>query len=130
MLFLLFKINKKLANKKYNFTRRLYFMSQLRNINVKLRSYNSSLLDKATASFISSVKNVGGNICGPIPMPRKIEKFTVTRSPHVDKKSMEKFVKITYTRLVRILGVTPAIIEELSKIEIQAGVGVEISVTN
>jgi small subunit ribosomal protein S10 len=80
--------------------------------------------------IISSVKNVGGNICGPIPMPRKIEKFTVTRSPHVDKKSMEKFVKITYTRLVRILGVTPAIIEELSKIEIQAGVGVEISVTN
>ena len=108
----------------------MYIMAQLRNINVKLRSYNSSLLDKATASFVNSVKNVGGTICGPIPMPRKVEKFTVTRSPHVDKKSMEKFVKITYTRLVRILGVTPALIEELSKIEIQAGVGVEISVTN
>lgn len=102
----------------------------LRNINVKLHSYNSSLLDKATTSFVDSVKNVGGTICGPIPMPKKIEKFTVTRSPHVDKKSMERFVKTTYTRLIRILGVTPALMEELSKIEIQSGVGVEIAVTN
>ena len=104
--------------------------SVLHNINVKLRSYNSALLDKATSSFVSSVKTVGGTICGPIPLPRKIEKFTVTRSPHVDKKSMERFVKITYTRLVRIVGVTPALIDELSKIEIQSGVGVEISITN
>ena len=105
-------------------------VSALHNINVKLRSYNSSLLDKSTSSFVDSVKNVGGTICGPIPMPKKIEKFTVTRSPHVDKKSMERFVKITYTRLVRILGVTPTLLEELSKIEIQSGVGVEISITN
>ena len=102
----------------------------LHNINIKLRSYNSGILDKATSAFIDSVKNVGGTICGPIPLPKKIEKFTVTRSPHVDKKSMERFVKTTYTRLVRILGVTPALIEELSKIEIQSGVGVEISITN
>ena len=102
----------------------------LHNINVKLRSYNSSLLDKATGSFIDSVKNVGGTVCGPIPLPKKIERFTVTRSPHVDKKSMEHFIKTTYTRLVRILGVTPALIDELSKIEIQSGVGVEISITN
>ena len=102
----------------------------LHNINIKLRSYNSGILDKATSSFIDSVKNVGGTVCGPIPLPKKIEKFTVTRSPHVDKKSMERFVKTTYTRLVRILGVTPALIEELSKIEIQSGVGVEISITN
>ena len=102
----------------------------LHNINIKLRSYNSGILDKATSSFIDSVKNVGGTVCGPIPLPKKIEKFTVTRSPHVDKKSMERFVKTTYTRLVRILRVTPALIEELSKIEIQSGVGVEISITN
>lgn len=102
----------------------------LHNINVKLRSYNSGLLDKATLSFVDSVKNVGGTICGPIPLPKKVEKFTVTRSPHVDKKSMEHFVKTTYTRLVRILGVTPSLIDELSKIEIQSGVGVEISITN
>ena len=63
----------------------------LHNINVKLRSYNSNLLDKATSSFIESVKQGGGTVCGPIPMPKKIEKFTVTRSPHVDKKSMEHF---------------------------------------
>jgi len=105
-------------------------VATLHNINVKLRSYNSGLLDKATLSFVDSVKNVGGTICGPIPLPKKIEKFTVTRSPHVDKKSMEHFVKTTYTRLVRILGVTPALIDELSKIEIQSGVGVEISITN
>jgi len=76
------------------------------------------------------VKNVGGVVCGPIPMPKKIERFTVNRSPHVNKKSMEKFVKTTYTRLVRILGVTPALIDELSKVEILSGVGVEISITN
>ena len=102
----------------------------LHNINVKLRSYNSNLLDKATSSFIESVKQGGGTVCGPIPMPKKIEKFTVTRYPHVDKKSMEHFSKTTYTRLVRILGVNPALLEELSKIEIQSGVGVEISITN
>ena len=105
-------------------------MALLHNINVKLRSYNSGLLDKATLSFITSVKNVGGRVVGPVPLPRKIERFTVTRSPHVDKKSMEQFVKMTCTRFIRIVGVTPALIEELSKIEILAGVGIEISVTN
>ena len=105
-------------------------MATLQNINVKLRSYNSSLLDKATKSFVASVKNVGGRLVGPVPMPKKIERFVVTRSPHVDKKSMEKFVKITHTRLIRILGVTPSLIDELSKIEILSGVGVEISITN
>ena len=105
-------------------------MSVLHNINIKLRSYNSNLLDKATVAFVSSVKNVGGRVVGPIPLPKKIERFTVTRSPHVDKKSMEKFVKVTYTRFIRIIGVTPSLIEELSKIEILTGVGIEISVTN
>ena len=108
----------------------VYMVAQLHNINVKLRAYNSSLLDKATVAFVNSVKNVGGVVCGPIPMPKKVEKFTVNRSPHVNKKSMEKFVKTTYTRLVRILGVTPALIDELSKVEILSGVGVEISITN
>ncbi len=112
---------------------KLYFIimsSTLHNMNVKLHAYNSSLLDKATALFVDSVKNIGGTVSGPIPLPKKIEKFTVTRSPHVDKKSMEHFVKITYTRLVRIISVTPTLINELSKIEIQPGVGVEISITN
>ena len=58
-------------------------MATLQNINVKLRSYNSSLLDKATKSFVASVKNVGGRLVGPVPMPKKIERFVVTRSPHV-----------------------------------------------
>ena len=105
-------------------------VNTLHNINVKLHSYNSVLLDKATSSFIDSVKTVGGTISGPIPLPKKIERFTVTRSPHVDKKSMEHFIKTTYTRLIRILGVTPALMDELSKIEIQSGVGIEISITN
>ena len=99
-------------------------------MNVKLSSYNSVALDKATREFVASVKNVGGTICGPIPMPRKIERLTVTRSPHVDKHSMEHFAKITYTRLIRILGVTPTLIEELSKIEVQAGIGLDVSITN
>lgn len=105
-------------------------VTALHNINIKLRSYNGSLLDKATSSFVESIKNVGGTVCGPIPMPKKIERFTVTRSPHVDKKSMEHFSKTTHTRLIRIIGVTSTLIDELSKIEIQSGIGVEISITN
>ena len=105
-------------------------MSTLHNINVKLKSYNSNLLDKSVVSFINAIKDVGGNIAGPIPLPTKIEKFTINRSPHVDKKSMEKFAKITHTRLIRVLGVTQNLMEELSKIEIQTGVGIEVSITN
>ena len=105
-------------------------MSLLQHINVKLYSYNSNALDKAICSFISSVKNVGGIVTGPIPLPREIEKFVVNRSPHVDRKSMEHFSKTTYRRLVRISGITSNLIDELSKIEIQSGIGVEISITN
>ena len=68
-------------------------MALSHNINVKLRSYDSGLLDKATLSFVSSVENVGGRIVGPVPLPKKTARFTVTRSPHVDKKSMEKFAR-------------------------------------
>ena len=105
-------------------------MSSLHNINIKLKSYNSHLLDKATASFVASIKKVGGQLVGPIPLPTKIEKFTVTRSPHVDKKSMEKFAKTTHTRLIRIMSVTPSLIEDLSKIEILPGIGVNLTITN
>ena len=99
-------------------------------ISVKLRSYNGVLLDKATASFIKSVENAGGKVSGPIPFPIKTKISTVIRSPHVDKKSMERFVRKTYTRLVRILDVNSKLIYELTKIEIQSGVMVEIFITN
>lgn len=104
--------------------------SERTNINVKLRSYNSVLLDKATALFIKSVENVGGRVSGPIPFPKKTKVSTVVRSPHVDKKSMDRFILSTYTRLVRIIDVNPKLIDELTKIEIQSGVGVEIYITN
>ena len=99
-------------------------------INVKLRSYNNVLLDKAVALFIKSVENVGGKVSGPSPLPKETKISTVVRSPHVDKKSMERFVLNTYTRLVRIIDVNPKLIDELTKIEILSGVGVEIYITN
>ncbi len=105
-------------------------MVSLQRINVRLYSYNSSVLDKGVRAFIEMVRNVGGKVSGPIPLPKKIEEFVVTRSPHVDKKSMEHFTKTTYKRLVSISGITSNLLEELSKIEIQSGIGVEISITN
>ena len=99
-------------------------------MNVKLYSYNSVALDSAVKKFITSVKEVGGTICGPVPLPRKIERLTVTRSPHVDKHSMEHFVKITHSRLIRVLNIEPSVIEEVSKIEFPAGIGLDVSITN
>ena len=106
------------------------FGVSLQNLSVKFYSYNSSALDDAVKKFVSSVKEAGGDVCGPIPMPRKIERLTVTRSPHVDKHSMEHFAKITYTRLVRILNVESSLMEEVSKMEFPAGIGLDVSITN
>ena len=105
-------------------------MNTLNSLCIKLSSYNKFLLESATDAFIKSVKDIGCSVCGPIPLPRKIEKFTVTRSPHVDKKSMETFVKTTYTRLVQLSNISSSLISKLSEIEIPSGVGIEVKVKN
>jgi len=93
---------------------------------IKLKAFDHELLDKATKEIVSTVVRTGAEICGPIPLPRRIKRFTVNRSPHIDKKSREQFEIRTYKRLVIISYPTPQTVDALMKVDLAAGVGVEI----
>ena len=95
-------------------------------IRISLRAYDHRLLDNATKEIVSTVKRTGADICGPIPLPRRINRFTVNRSPHIDKKSMEQFEIRTHKRLIIITYPTPQTIDALMKVDLAAGVDVEI----
>jgi small subunit ribosomal protein S10 len=101
----------------------------LHNIKVKFKAFHNGVLDKVVSNVVNRIVEFGGTVCGPIPMPKRIERFTVNRSPHVDRKSMDQFMKSKHCRVLYIMSATPAIIEELSKIELSSGVGIEISIT-
>lgn len=93
---------------------------------IRLKAFDHGLLDKATKEIVATVNRTGAEISGPIPLPRRIKRFTVNRSPHVDKKSREQFEIRTYMRLVIISYPTPQTVESLMKVDLAAGVGVEI----
>ncbi|PCJ26954.1 MAG: 30S ribosomal protein S10 [Rickettsiales bacterium] len=95
-------------------------------IKIKLKSFDHRSLEHATSEIVSAVKRTGADISGPIPLPRRIERFTVIRGPHVDKKSREQFEIRTQKRLVIINYPTPQTVEALRKIDLPAGVDVEI----
>ena len=96
------------------------------NIRIKLRAYDNKVLDASTEEIVNTVKRTGATIKGPIPLPTKIERFTVNRSPHVDKKSREQFEIRTFKRLLDIIGPTPQTVDALMKLDLAAGVDVEI----
>ena len=77
------------------------------NIRIHLRAYDNKILDLSTIEIINTAKRTGANIKGPIPLPTKIEKYTVLRSPHIDKKSREQFETRTHKRLIDIIEPTP-----------------------
>jgi small subunit ribosomal protein S10 len=95
-------------------------------IRVCLKSYDHKLLDRSTAEIVDTVKRTGANIAGPIPLPTKISRYTVLRSPHVDKKSREQFEIRTHKRLIDILEPTQQTIDALMKLDLPAGIDVEI----
>ena len=95
-------------------------------IKIKLKSYDSRILDKSSAEIVAKAKRTGAEVAGPIPLPNKIERFCVLRSPHVDKKSREQFEIRTHKRLVDIFEATPETVDALMKLELAAGVDVEI----
>jgi small subunit ribosomal protein S10 len=97
-------------------------------IRIRLKGYDHRLLDQASGEIISTAKRTGAQVRGPIPLPTWIERFTVNRGPHVDKKSREQFEIRTHRRLLDILEPTPQTIDALSKIDLAAGVDVEIRV--
>lgn len=97
-------------------------------IRIKLKSYDHNLIDKSAEKIIKTVKQTGAIVSGPIPLPTKRTITTVLRSPHVDKKSREQFETRTHKRLIDILNSTSRTVESLMKLELPAGVDVEIKV--
>ena len=95
-------------------------------IRIRLKAYDHRLLDQSAGEIVDTAKRTGANIAGPVPLPTKINKFTVLRSPHVDKKSREQFEIRVHKRLIDIMDTTPQTIDSLMKLDLPAGVDVEI----
>ncbi len=101
-------------------------MSQ--KIRIRLRAYDSRLLDKSTSDIVDTAKRTGARVSGPIPLPTRIEKFSVNRSPHVNKKSAEQFEIRTHKRLLEIVEPTARTVDELKKLNLPAGVDITIKI--
>ncbi|MDZ7317741.1 MAG: 30S ribosomal protein S10 [candidate division KSB1 bacterium] len=97
-------------------------------IRIKLKAYDHRLIDRSTDKIIKTAKATGATISGPIPLPTKRTVYTVLRSPHVDKKSREQFETRIHKRLIDILNSNPKTVDALMKLELPAGVDVEIKV--
>ena len=96
------------------------------NIRIRLKAFDHRLLDQSTREIVNTAKRTGAEVKGPIPLPTRIEKFTVNRSPHVDKKSREQFEIRTHKRVLDIVNPTPQTVDALMKLDLAAGVNVEI----
>ena len=96
------------------------------NIRIRLKAYDHKLLDQSTEEIVNTAQKTGAKILGPIPLPTKKNKFTVLRSPHVDKKSREQFEMRTHKRLIDIINPTPQTVDALMNLDIASGVDVEI----
>jgi len=95
-------------------------------IRIRLKGYDFRVLDQSVSEIVETVTRTGAKVSGPIPLPTKINKYTVLRSPHVDKKSREQFEIRTHKRLIDILEPTPETVDALMKLNLSAGVNVEI----
>ena len=97
-------------------------------IRIRLKAYDYRLLDQSVREIVDTIRRTGGRVAGPIPLPTLIEKFTVNRSPHVDKKSMEQFEIRTHKRLLDIIEPTAKTVDELKKLNLPAGVDITIKI--
>ena len=96
------------------------------NIRIRLKAFDHRVLDQSTSEIVNTAKRTGARVRGPIPLPTHIEKFTVNRSPHIDKKSREQFEIRTHNRLLYIVDPMPQTVDALMKLDLAAGVDVEI----
>ena len=96
------------------------------NIRIRLKAYDHRVLDTSAKEILETAKRTGADVVGPIPLPTRIEKFTVLRSPHIDKKSREQFEIRTHNRLMDIIDPTPQTVDALMKLDLAAGGDVEI----
>ena len=97
-------------------------------IRIRLKAFDHRVLDGATGEIVNTAKRTGAQVCGPVPLPTRIERYSVNRSPHVNKKSMEQFEIRTHKRLIDIQDPTPQTIDALMKLDLAAGVDVEIKI--
>ena len=98
----------------------------MQKIRIRLKAYDYKLLDQSAGEIVETTKRTGAKVAGPIPLPTRINKFTVLRSPHVDKKSREQFEISTHKRLLEIQEPTSQTLDALMKLDLSAGVDVEI----
>ena len=99
---------------------------QRQNIRIRLKAFDHRILDNSTKEIVNTAKRTGATIRGPVPLPTRIEKFTVSRSPHVDKKSREQFEIRTHLRVLDIVDPTPQTVDALMKLDLASGVDIEI----
>ena len=96
------------------------------NIRIRLKAFDHRVLDQSTGEIVNTAKRTGAQVRGPIPLPTRIERYTVLRSPHIDKKSREQFEIRTHKRVLDIVDPTPQTVDALMKLDLASGVDVEI----
>jgi small subunit ribosomal protein S10 len=96
------------------------------NIRIRLKAFDHRALDMSAKEIVNTAKRTGAEVRGPVPLPTRIERFTVNRSPHIDKKSREQFEIRTHTRILDIVDPTPQTVDALMKLDLSSGVGIEI----
>ena len=101
---------------------------QSKCIRIKMQAYDHLVLDQAVSEIVETAKGTGSQVVGPIPLPTRVERFTVNRSPHVNKKSMDQFEMRTHKRMFDILDPTVKTVEELKKLNLPAGVDISIKI--
>ena len=97
-------------------------------IRIRLKAYDHRVIDASASEIVETVKRSGARVAGPIPLPTKIERLTVLRSPHADQKSQESFEQRTHKRLLDILDPTAKTVDELKKLNLPAGVDIQIKI--
>ena len=95
-------------------------------IRIRMEAYDHRILDRSARQIVDAAIRTGAKVCGPVPLPTRIERYTVLRSPHVNKKSREQFEIRTHKRLLDIVDPTPQTVDALMKLDLSAGVDVEI----
>ena len=103
-------------------------MAESPKIRIRLQAFEHTILDQSTKDIVETVLKSGAQVVGPIPLPTRIERFTVNRSPHVDKKSMEQFEIRTHKRVIEIINSKPKTVDELRKLNLPAGVDIMVKI--
>lgn len=103
-------------------------MTKDSKIRIKLKSYDHRIIDLSASRIVDTAIRTGAKVVGPVPLPTRIERFTVIRGPHIDKRSREQFELRTHKRVIDILNPTSSTVDSLSNLNLPAGVGISIKI--